>query len=106
MAHFAELTQDNKVVRVIVVNNDVITDPEGLEQESIGILFCQQLYGPDTVWKQTSYHERFRKNFAAPGYVYDAEKDAFYSLEAPAPDMEFDPETCKWKMKSIPVDKP
>ena len=105
MAHFAELDKDNKVIRTIVVHNNVITDENGQEQEELGIKFCQLIFGPDTNWKQTSYNEKFRKNFAISGYIYDSQKDAFYSLEAPAPDMEFDSETCKWKMKSIGIEK-
>ena len=105
MAHFAELDKDNKVIRVIVVHNNEIIDQNGQEQEELGIKFCQSIFGSDTNWKQTSYNENFRKNFALSGYIYDSQKDAFYSLEAPAPDMEFDSETCKWKMKSIGIEK-
>lgn len=105
MAHFAELDKDNKVIRTIVVHNNVITDENGQEQEELGIKFCQSIFGSDTNWKQTSYNANFRKNFAVSGYIYDSQKDAFYSLEAPAPDMEFDPDTCKWKMKSIGIEK-
>ena len=105
MAHFAELDKDNKVIRVIVVHNNEIIDQNGQEQEELGIKFCQSIFGPDTNWKQASYNEKFRKNFAVSGYIYDPQKDAFYSLEAPEPDMEFDSETCKWKMKSIGIEK-
>ena len=105
MAHFAELDKDNKVIRVIVVHNNEIIDQNEQEQEELGIKFCQSTFGPDTNWKQTSYNGNFRKNFALSGYIYDSQKDAFYSLEAPAPDMEFDPDTCKWKMKSIGIEK-
>ena len=105
MAHFAELDKDNKVIRVIVVHNNEIIDQNRQEQEELGIKFCQSIFGSDTNWKQTSYNGNFRKNFALSGYIYDSQKDAFYSLEAPAPDMEFDSETCKWKMKSIGIEK-
>ena len=105
MAHFAELDKDNKVIRVIVVHNNEIIDQNGQEQEELGIKFCQSIFGEDTNWKQTSYNGNFRKNFAISSYIYDSQKDAFYSLEAPAPDMEFDSETCKWKMKSIGTEK-
>ena len=40
MAHFAELDKDNKVLRVIVVNNeDILVD--GIESEAKGIEFCK-----------------------------------------------------------------
>ena len=79
MAHFAELDKDNKVIRVIVVHNNEIIDQNGQEQEELGIKFCQSIFGSDTNWKQTSYNGNFRKNFALSGYIYDSQKDAFYS---------------------------
>jgi hypothetical protein len=71
MAHFAKLNNDNTVTEVIVVNNDVIMDDEGKESESIGITFCQSLYGADTKWVQTSYNGSFRKNYAGIGFSWD-----------------------------------
>ena len=72
MAHFAELNQDKIVLRVIVVNNTVITDENGQEQESLGKTFCSSLLGG--TWVQTSYNSNFRKNYAGIGYTYDAEQ--------------------------------
>ena len=67
MAHFAKLDDNNVVEKVIVVNNDDIKDNNGIESESIGIGFCQKLYGADTNWKQTSYNGNFRGKFAGIG---------------------------------------
>lgn len=77
MAHFAELDENNVVLRVVVVNNDVIQNLPFPESEPIGIEFCQSLYGEDTIWKQTSYHANFRGLFAGIGLVYDPVKDEF-----------------------------
>lgn len=77
MAHFAQLDENNKVIQVIVVNNDVIVDGEGNEQESLGIAFCQSLYGNNTNWKQTSYNASFRGKMAGIGSTYDIENDIF-----------------------------
>jgi len=77
MAHFAELNQDNIVQRVIVVNNEVITNDNNEEQESLGVSFCRSLFGNDTNWVQTSYNNSFRVRFAAKGYTFDIEKNAF-----------------------------
>ena len=52
MAHFAKLGSGNIVESVIVVNNEVITDNDGNEQEQLGIDFLNNLYGTDDVWKQ------------------------------------------------------
>ena len=75
MAHFAKIGTDNIVKQVIVVNNDVLMDENDVEQESLGIEFCQSLFGG--TWVQTSYNKNFRKNFAGPGYKYDSVADVF-----------------------------
>jgi len=70
MAHFARLNVD-KVVEVIVINNDVIGNPTGLEGEATGIAFCQSLFGADTQWAQTSYNANFRGKYAGVGDTFD-----------------------------------
>ena len=70
MAHFAKLDANNIVEQVIVVSNDDIKDNSGAEVESIGIAFCQKLLGANTNWKQTSYNNNFRGNYAGIGYTY------------------------------------
>jgi hypothetical protein len=59
MAHFAEIDESNKVLRVIVVNNSDIIDSEGNECEDLGKQFCSNLLGGN--WIQTSYNGTFRK---------------------------------------------
>ena len=76
MAHFATLNESNIVIRVEVINNDVILDGDGVEQEQLGIDFLTSLYGAGN-YKQTSYNRNIRKNYAGVGYTYDAEKDKF-----------------------------
>lgn len=76
MAHFARI-ENNVVTQVIVVNNEVITDENGNEQESLGIEFCKSLYGADTQWVQTSYSGKFRGKYAGGGMIYDPIKDEF-----------------------------
>jgi hypothetical protein len=74
MAHFAKI--ENGVVReVIVVNNEVLLDENGIEQESIGTQFCYDTFGGE--WVQTSYNGNFRGRYAAPGMIYDSELDIF-----------------------------
>jgi hypothetical protein len=79
MAHFAQLDSNNKVIQVIVIDNDVTHDEEGVEQEALGIAFCKSLFGQDTKWLQTSYNGNRRKLFASVGYEYHADIDAFMS---------------------------
>ena len=77
MAHFAKLDNNNTVVSVDVVVDSVITDGEGVEQEQLGIDFLNNLYGPGSWYKQTSYNKTIRKNFAGVGFTYDPSRDAF-----------------------------
>ena len=76
MAHFAELDEHNIVLRVIVVNNEDITT-DGIESESKGIDFCQNLLGG--TWIQTSYNAKNRGKYAGIGDFYDEIKDEFIS---------------------------
>jgi hypothetical protein len=75
MAHFAQLDVNNVVTQVIVVSNKDTSDANGVEKESIGIAFCERLFGGN--WKQTSYNGNMRKNYAGIGYTYNADIDAF-----------------------------
>ena len=70
MAHFARI-EDDIVREVIAVNNEVLLDENGVEQESIGIDFCKSLYGPHTEWVQTSYNGNFRGKYAGSGDKWD-----------------------------------
>ena len=70
MAHFAKLDANNIVTQVIVVDNDEVKDGNGDEVESIGVAFCQKIFGADTTWKQTSYNNNLRGNYAGIGGTY------------------------------------
>jgi hypothetical protein len=68
MAHFARV--ENGIVReVIVVNNEVLLDENGVEQESIGVQFCQDTF--NGTWVQTSYNGNFRGKYAGFGDTWD-----------------------------------
>jgi len=81
MAHFARI-EDGIVRQVIVVNNEVIGNAEGLDGEAIGIAFCKSLYGENTEWAQTSYNASFRGKYAGAGDIWDGKN---FDSEAPAP---------------------
>jgi hypothetical protein len=95
MAHFARLDNYNTVVKVEVVNNEVITDSDGNEQEQVGVDFLTTLYGGGW-YKQTSYNGNFRKNYAGVGYTYDATRDAFIAPQ-PYSSWALDETTCQWE---------
>lgn len=93
MAHFAELDENNIVKRVIVVANKDTSDANGVEKESIGVAFCERLFGGR--WVQTSYNGKFRKRYAGKGMVYLEDHDHF-AAPNPGGGLEYNPETGEW----------
>jgi hypothetical protein len=80
MAHFAELDENNTVLRVIVVSNDDCGGGDFPESEPIGQAFIESL-GLGGRWKQTSYNNNFRKNGANIGAKYLEDKDVFTTIK-------------------------
>ena len=79
MAHFAELNSSNEVLRVVVISNDDV-DANGGDQSSQAETFVASIVPHSTggvAWKQTSYNNNFRKQYAGIGVTYDASKDKF-----------------------------
>jgi hypothetical protein len=68
MSHFAELDQNNKVIRVLVGDNN---DPNGDE----GYQWLVDNLGG--TWIKTSYNGNIRYNYAGVGFTYDPIDDAF-----------------------------
>lgn len=102
MAHFAKLDENNVVTQVIVVGNKDTSDASGVEKESIGIAFCERLFGGN--WKQTSYNGNIRKNYAGIGYTYDAGRDAFIAPK-PFASWVLNETTCQWEAPTpMPLD--
>ena len=93
MAHFAELDDNNVVLRVIVVATKDNSTADGVEKESIGQAFCERLLGAR--WVQTNYNGNIRKRYAGIGYTYDAALDAFIAPQ-PYPSWTLDPVTTNW----------
>ena len=96
MSHFAEV-ENGIVQRVIVAEQDFIDSGR---------------VGDKSNWVQTSYNTKggvhyapnssepdggtpLRKNYAAVGYIYDEDRDAFYEPQ-PYPSWILDEETCLW----------
>jgi hypothetical protein len=77
MAHFAQVDKNNKVIQVIVINNEDVDHLPFPESEPIGIAFCQSLFGSDTAWLQTSYNNSFRRKYAGTGSFYIPSLDVF-----------------------------
>jgi len=68
MSHFAELNKNNKVIRVLVGDNNDSAGDEGYQW------LIDNLGG---TWVKTSYNGKIRYNFAGIGYIYDPVDDAF-----------------------------
>lgn len=68
MSHFAEIDENNKVIRVLVGDNN---DPAGDE----GYQWLIDNLGG--TWIKTSYNANIRYNYAGIGFTYDADADAF-----------------------------
>jgi hypothetical protein len=111
MASFAKIGLNSKVIEVLSVNNEVLKDANGIEQESIGVDFLTKLTGYP-VWKQTSYNTHggvhssggisLRKNHAGIGYTYDEDRDAFIPKK-PFTSWVLNEITCLWE---APVSMP
>lgn len=101
MASFAELDDQNRVIRVIVISNEIAHD-NSPSSEAAGIDFILNVLNLGGVWKQTSYNTYiehdpsspdfgqskhanggtpFRGKFAGIGDLYDASNDRFVSSE-------------------------
>jgi hypothetical protein len=101
MAHFAELDSNSIVTRVLVVDNNRLTLPNGTEDESLGTSFLQSLFGPETTWKQTSYNGNFRKNYAGVGFTYDPVRDGFIPpMPADGQDWILNEDTLQWELST------
>ena len=93
MAHFAELDENNIVIRVIVVDDVYEADGEN---------WCHNFAGGQ--WKQTSFNNNIRYNFAGIGYTYDDDEDAFYAPQ-PYPSWSLD-DAYNWNPPTVrPDDK-
>jgi hypothetical protein len=87
MAHWAEIDENNIVVRVTVGDNN---DPNGDE----GYQWLIDNLGG--TWVKTSYNGNIRKNYAGIDYTYDEVRDAFIAPK-PFNSWALDEETCQWQ---------
>jgi hypothetical protein len=102
MAHFAQLDEHNKVVNVIVIQNDLIVDENGNESEELGIERCKLYTDPNARWIQTSYNNNFRGKLASIDGYYIEDLDVF-SYPKLYNSWVFNQETLNW---DPPVAKP
>ena len=90
MAHFAEIDENGKVLRVIVADQEFINSGR---------------VGNPQNWIQTSYNKTIRKNYAGINYTYDKTRNAFIPPK-PFDSWILDEDTANWKApKEMPKDK-
>jgi hypothetical protein len=87
MSHWAELDSENKVIRILVGDNN---DPAGDE----GYQWLVDNLGG--TWVKTSYNGNIRKNYAGVGYYFSEELDAFIAPK-PFDSWFLNEETCRWE---------
>jgi len=79
MAHYA-LVQNGIVQKIHVLNNAVITDDDGVEQEELGQNFLAELHGYESSeLVQCSYNGNIRGHYPGPGWTFDSANDVFIS---------------------------
>ena len=95
MAHYAQV--QNGTVQTVVVVPDA--------READGQTFLAVELGLSGTWVQTSYNTHggqhpdgrpLRYNYAAPGYTYDPERDAFIPPKPEDGEWVLDEATCLW----------
>ena len=113
MAHFAKLGINSKVIGVEVVADTDCHNADGVEDETVGVQFLENIHGWP-LWKKTSYNTRggkhyqqdgtesadqskaLRKNYAGIGYTYDEDRDAFIPPK-PHASWVVNETTCVWE---------
>ena len=87
MAHFAQIDNDNIVLQVLVIPSF---------QEHRGQEYLANDLNLGGIWKQTSYNNRIRKNYAGIGFTYDEIRDAFIPPK-PGDNYILNEDTCLWE---------
>ena len=98
MAHWAEVDENNIVLRVVVGSNDEPDEGYQWIMDNLG-----------GRWIKTSYNGNIRKNYAGIGMTYDEQRDAFIPKKPNNVVFDsgktltwiLDEDTCQWVMTII-----
>jgi hypothetical protein len=90
MAHFAQIDENNIVLQVLVIPDF---------QEHRGQEYLANDLNLGGIWKQTSYNNRIRKNYAGIGFTYDEIRDAFIPPK-PGDNYILNEDTCLWEKEN------
>jgi hypothetical protein len=114
MSHWAEIDDNNTVVRVLVGDNNDPNGDEGYQWlvENLGGTWIKTSYNaiggkrrnPET--NEITEETGFRKNYAGIGYTWDEARDAFIPPK-PFNSWILDEDSCQWKTPiPMPTDAP
>ena len=110
MAHWAEIDENNIVLRVLVCSNDDPNNDEGYQWliDNLGGIWIKTSFNtiggvhylPDDKRNEDgtripSGKEQVRYNYSGIGFTYDSVRDAFIPPK-PEGNWELDEETCLW----------
>jgi hypothetical protein len=103
MAHYAEVDENNIVIRVVVADDvEFLTDLFGGTwiQTSYntrgGVHYTQEMGDDGKYIPSDDQSKALRYNFAGPGYTYDPDKDAFIAPQ-PSDDAVLNETTLLWE---------
>jgi len=89
MAHFAKISEDNRVLQVLAVDDKDVKNENNVETESVGQAYLETHNNwPANMWIQTSYNTfnnqhrnggtPFRGNYAGIGFTWDEDNQIFW----------------------------
>lgn len=97
MVNFAQLNENNKIIKIIVVADKDCLDNLGNFSEEIGINFCKSLLGIETKWKIInkesigSFYEENLNTFIPPephpSWIWNSQTSRWESPIGPAPSL-------------------
>jgi len=107
MAHYAKISEDNKVLQVLTLDDSNELNSEGQEEEAIGQAYLEKHNNwPAHLWIKTSYntfrnlHSKggtpFRGNYAGIGFEWDANNQIFWPIK-PYPSWIKHNDSVSWK---------
>lgn len=112
MSHWAEIDENNIVLRVLIGDDNDPNGDEGYQWllDNLGgrwIKTSYNTYGgvhydPETKEPSTDQSKALRKNYAGIGHKYDEDLDAFIPQQ-PYPSWTLNTETCIWE---APIPRP
>lgn len=93
MNYYYAQVVDGVVVNTVVVDEKALWDENGVEQEELGVAFCQN-FG-EGQWVRTYLTGEKRKWYGRQGFSYRADLDAFVPPKPPV-ECTLDEELCHW----------